>query len=441
MSEDIFEQMDKLVEENNKKPKSDFPVDVFPQPIQSYILDCNTTLDSNIDYMGSTLLWGISTVIGNSSALQLKNGWLEYCSLWIACVGRAGVGKTPSMSMAARPFKKINTQMIKSYPKKHKAWEDNPGDTEEPKLEQMIVNDTTIEALVYLHSKNLNAIGMYRDELDAWVKNMARYSNGSDMPFWLAAWSGEDSSSNRKSGDNFLDKPFVPIIGGVQPAILETFSTDENKSNGFLDRILLCCPEINVEFYNPNEMNSTAIEWYDDYVLRFHRTIKMNIRIDENEEIIPIRYKFDVEAHAEFEKCFNTIVIMQNSDEENEYMKSMLPKQKNYILRFSLILHLMHNIDCVVIPVLISRDIVLKAWKLSEYFISQAKKVKVNASETASIKDLLIKHKDLSPKERFKMIYERGGKLNHSKIAEELNVSRKSLFNWTKEFNDKKNEV
>jgi len=67
----------------------------------------------------------------------------------------------------------------------------------------------------------------------------------------------------------------------------------------------------------------------------------------------------------------------QNNDEENEYLKSMYPKQKSYIPRFALILNTMHSIyKNQKISLEISKDSILKAEKLSKYFIANAKKIK-----------------------------------------------------------------
>jgi DNA-binding transcriptional regulator YiaG len=273
---------------------------------------------------------------------------------------------------------------------------------------------------------------MFREELDGWVKNMSRYSNGSDLPFWLTTWSGKAVSMNRKSGNSYLPRPFVPILGGVQPAILESFSTEENKSNGFLDRILLCCPEIKIEMYNSNEMNYTAIEYYDNWVRSFYRSIKMDILKNEDEEIIPTVFKMDVDAKYEWEKIYNEISIMQNSDEENEYMKSMLPKQKSYIPRFALLIHLINNFEINHIPVLISKETILKAFELSKYFIKQAQKVKVSAKETKTIASIVSGNKELSPKEIFEIMLKKGEKINYTKVAEMLNVTRATLYSWSK---------
>jgi len=426
----LKEQMTALITEEKI---SEFPIEIFPKPIQSYILDANKTLDSNIDYMGCSLLWGVSSIVGNSCCIEVKAGWIEFANIWVACVGSAGVGKTPSISMATRPFERINSELISSYPRKHKAWEDSNGDEEnEPKPEQFIVNDITIEALVAIHGKNPNSMGMFREELDGWVKNMSRYSNGSDLPFWLTTWSGKAVSMNRKSGNSYLPRPFIPILGGVQPAILESFSTEENKSNGFLDRILLCCPEIKIEMYNSNEMDVTAIQYYDDWVKRFYNSISMDIKKDADEEIIPNKFRFNDEAKYEWEKIYNQISIMQNSDEENEYMKSMLPKQKSYIPRFTLLIHLINNFEEINIPVMITKETVLKAFELSKYFIKQAQKVKVSAKETKSIASIVAINKELSPKEIFEIMLKKGEKINYTKVAEMLNVTRATLYAWSK---------
>lgn len=424
---------DKMTALITEEKKSEFPIKIFPKPIQSYILDANSTLDSNIDYMGCSLLWGISSVVGNSCCIEVKHGWMEFANIWVACVGSAGVGKTPSISMATRPFERINSELISSYPRKWKLWDESKGDPEnEPKPEQFIVNDITIEALVSLHSKNQNCIAMFREELDGWVKNMSRYSNGSDLPFWLSTWSGKSVSMNRKSGDSYLPRPFIPILGGVQPAILESFSTEENKSNGFLDRILLCCPEIKIEMYNSNEMDITAIQYYDDWVRKFYNSISMDVRKNDDDEIIPNKFRFDENAKYEWEKIYNEISIMQNSDEENEYMKSMLPKQKSYIPRFCLLIHLINNFELTYIPVLISKETVLKAFELSKYFIKQAQKVKVSAKETKSIASIVAINKELSPKEIFDIMLKKGEKINYTKVAEMLNVTRATLYAWSK---------
>jgi len=41
----------------------------------------------------------LSVIIGNSLKVEVKKGWVECCSVWIAIVGKAGVGKTASYQL------------------------------------------------------------------------------------------------------------------------------------------------------------------------------------------------------------------------------------------------------------------------------------------------------------------------------------------------------
>ena len=86
--------------------KSDlnFPLEVFPKPFQSYLMECHERLDSIIDYMGCSLLWTISLLTGNLFSIKVKNGWYETPVVWFSLVGRAGVGKTPSIRRILYPL-------------------------------------------------------------------------------------------------------------------------------------------------------------------------------------------------------------------------------------------------------------------------------------------------------------------------------------------------
>jgi len=54
-----------------------FPIDIFPKDIQNYLIECNTKLDSSVEYMGCSLLWLISVCIGNSINVEVKKDGLK----------------------------------------------------------------------------------------------------------------------------------------------------------------------------------------------------------------------------------------------------------------------------------------------------------------------------------------------------------------------------
>lgn len=422
-----------------------FPIDIFPKTIQNYIIQCNKTLNSSIDYMGCSLLWLLSVIIGNSIKIEVKKGWIEAANLWIAIVGGAGVGKTPSIGNMTFPLQKLNMREIKRYviefekyiayqnlEKKEKAL------TEEvfkPKKTQFIVNDITLEALIELHSENRNSIGVLKDELAGWFKEMNRYRTGSDLEHWLSSWSGKEINLNRKvAKSSFVDKAFIPVFGGIQPGILDEFYTEENKDNGFMDRLLFSFPDLEVEYYNEDDMSEETIQNYDDYIVSFYEQIKNNIQFYDNIEIKPHIAKLTKEAKKEWIRIFNRITKDQNNDNENEYMKSMLPKQKSYIPRFALLINSLNEFDTY-LPNYnkISKESILKAEKLSNYFIAMAKKIKLNSYETKDIKKALFKNEDKTNYQKVLSVYKNNKDFNRSKLGELLGVSRRTIQRYVTE--------
>lgn len=434
----------------------DFPIDVFPLEIQNYIKICNETLDSSIDYMGCSMLWMLSVIVGNSIKIQVKPGWREPAVTWISVLGKAGIGKTPSIQNIVAPLMEVNNREQKKFIKQYEKYEafmalekKEKANTEEirrPKKTQFIANDITFEALIDLHEENKNAIGVFKDELAGWFKDMNKYRTGSDLESWLSCWNGNSISLNRKTAkSSFVDKPFIPVLGGIQPGIMDQFYTEENKDSGFLDRMLFCLPELSVEKYNDNEMDENIISWYADYMIAFYDNVRRHIvKYDAEDNILPLIAKFGPEAKNEWIRIFNKITDMQNSDEENEYMKSMLPKQKSYIPRFALLLntfHGFHNSGNVNDFDTITKESMLAAERLSDYFILMAKKIKVSSTEINAIKKQVKGSDGKSNFEIFKMMYKQNPNLNKTEVAEALGISRKTVYEFIKKCNGDSEKV
>ena len=193
-TKDLYEQgfgSRRKKEIEKDKPKIDkplpisginFPLDIFPEEIQHYILECNKKLDANIDYMGCSLLWLISVCVGNTYEIEVKKGWTEPGVIWLAVVGRAGIGKTPSIDNIIKPLNVLNFKEIKRYSDQMEVYnyyndltkkekEEHP-EPMKPKKTQFIANDITLEALVDLHQESDNAVGVFKDELAGWFKDM-----------------------------------------------------------------------------------------------------------------------------------------------------------------------------------------------------------------------------------------------------------------------------
>jgi hypothetical protein len=427
----------------------DFPIDIFPKDIQFYLTECQNKLDSNIDYMGSSLIWLISLCIGNSFEIEVKRGWNENPAVWIAVVGKAGIGKTPSIHNVIFPLQKENSKEIKKYIEDRKNQEYfsslSKSDKEthpEPRpaiKTQFIANDITLEALVDLHQESDNAVAVFKDELAGWLKDMNKYRAGSDLEFWLSTWSGKSVNLNRMSrAGSFVEKPFIPVLGGIQPSVFNSFSTEENKENGFMDRMLLSFPEATIDRYNDDELDYATIKWYEQVIVQFYQEMKEIIKRKDDGSIIANRVKWKTEAKTEWIRIFNKITDNQNNDDENEYLKSMYPKQKAYIPRFALIIHVFDaffdadkskGLD-------ISKESILKAERLSDYFVNNARKVKLESTEISDIKAAFGKSE--TNFEKLEAIYKKDPDFNRSKVAELIGISRVTIHRYLEKLDNNK---
>jgi len=438
-----IDEIKPLIPEKVEVQNITFPIDVFPKDIQFYLKECADKLDSNIDYMGCSLLWLISVCIGNSFEVEVKRGWYEKSVVWISVVGKAGIGKTPSIHNIIFPLQQANSKEIKKYISKldeynhymslNKKEKEEYPEVKHPRKTQFIANDITLEALVELHQESDNAVGVFKDELAGWLKDMNKYRAGSDLEFWLSVWSGKSVSMNRKTArSSFVDQPFIPVLGGIQPTIFNNLSTEENKENGFMDRMLLSFPEAKVEEYNDAELDYETIKWYKEHIRKFFDVMKSLIQRNDDGEIVSIKTRFSDEAKKEWVRIFNKISSHQNNDDENEYLKSMYPKQKSYIPRFALLVHVFKsNFEDGVNVLEIDKDSVLKAEKISEYFVTNAKKIKLESTEVAELKTTMKKSETTA--EKLQAIYKSNPEFNRSKVAELLGVSRKTIYKYLKE--------
>ena len=194
-----------------------------------------------------------------------------------------------------------------------------------------------------------------------------------------------------------------------------------------MDRMLLSFPDSVVDKYNVNELEYEILDWYSNNIICFYDKLKTVILRDKDGNIDSMTAKFSEDAKIEWMRIFNKITDYQNSDDENEYLKSMYPKQKSYIPRFSLLIHVFDEFfSAGGNSLLISKESVLKAEKLSNYFIATAKKVKINSVEASNLKTVSKAGKNNY--EKLKLIYEENPNFNRSKVADILGVSRRQIL-------------
>lgn len=331
----------RLSESENK-----FPVEVFPVEIQNIIHQTNECLKFPIDFIGASMLFAGSTVVGNSYKAQVMPGWVEGVTVYMALVGRAGTNKSHPLTFALQPIFDNDKRTFAKYKEARSLYQqammakkgEQPEVSEKPFWKKFIINDSTPEALAEVHRYNLRGVGVYSDELAGWFKNFNRYHKGAETEFWLSNFSGKQITIDRKSQEPVLiPTPSISVCGSIQSGILKELQKDNRGENGFIDRILFVMPEgLQKEYWSEARLSNEVVESWGKVISNL---ISMPMRLDEEGNPSPVILEFSSEA-MELLKGWQRKNTDQCNDPDNETMASVFSKLEIYLIRFSLILQL-----------------------------------------------------------------------------------------------------
>lgn len=331
---------------SNGADKGRFPVEVFPEPIRKIIRTTNECLNFPNDYIGAAILYALSVATGNSHEIKVRNGWHERAVLYLAIVGRSGIAKSPALAWALKPLEdrnqeayhrfKIAESAYNATPKKEKE-QQGIEPPEKPFWKQTLVQDFTPEALASIHEKNPRGIGVYADELKAWIANFNRYNKGSEEQFWLSAWSLKPIIINRKTaGDNYIPVPFIPIVGTIQPGVLKEIAKGRTE-NGFLYRILFAYPDnLKREDLSDEELPRHIS---DSWASVLFRLLDIPVPLDAMQTPTPHELRFSLEANKAFKKWHGELTEAINSS-DSDSIREMLSKMDAQVIRIALCLEM-----------------------------------------------------------------------------------------------------
>ncbi len=361
-----------------------FPIHIFPQQLQQIITSYCSTLNLNIDYAAVTVLYAFSVALGGHYSLTVKRGWVELPTLFVALVGKPGINKSGPISIFTQPLEKLEKDLFKRFLdeyskfKKVRSTKKENGElnniSEEPVRRQLVIKDATQEAMLKALYDNPHGFAGIYDELAAFLKSFNKYkSGGGDEEVMLSLFSGKSISVNRKSSEPiFIEKPFISIIGSIQPQVLINLLGNNKIDNGLTHRFLFAFPDHVIR-------EDLSDEDVPEYIEELYQTFINRILISEffHADGYPAQKislsKDGYEAYKIFRRRINNTI----NNEKSDAISGIYAKLDTYSLRIALILHVM-RIGCNepdIEPYQVSADTFQKAAQLVQYFEHNALKV------------------------------------------------------------------
>jgi hypothetical protein len=252
-----------------------FPVDVFPQGLATLCREVAEATSTPADFGGLTMLVTAGAAIGNARAVCVKQGtWYESGRFYAANVGDPACGKTPAMEAVVKPYQALQMRLLQEYRGAKSSYDEALAEYEQticenrsaaegerrplpalpdepPKPDRLVVVDVTVEGLGPILEANPRGLLIPQDEGVAWVRSMGQYKGGrgNDRQFWLSNWSGKTHIVDRKSQGIVpisIPRPFVNVICGLPPDMLNELADHQGHNDGFLHRALFAFPRATV---------------------------------------------------------------------------------------------------------------------------------------------------------------------------------------------------
>lgn len=417
---------------SEKSKPVNFPLEFFPPKISELIKDLHVRMDAPIEYIASVFISVISILIdGHYTIMANSNSnWVEYPILWIAIVGTPSQKKSPCLKLGKEiiddleiclngiyeinrseykrqvDFRKLTINKLKKQAKKYETININdiPPEPEEPLRARLTTQNTTTESLAYIVNANSSmnlGVAFYLDELSYLLKSFNQYKRGgNDIEYYLQAWSRAKQNIVRKSSKtDYTIEIGHNIIGSIQPKVLQETLLKQGLElyNGMVERWLFCCSD-----YNETGFSMDSDTDYDiSLFINFCRELFSEIISNPNEKTL---FEFSSQARATFLEFCNAMVEVKKSAKLTDLDKSYFQKQTNYVARFALI----HNCFSNYKDKVISEVSVIKAIKLSKYFINCYKNIirnntLINSIDERTINYLVTKDIDrISPTQLYK---------------------------------------
>lgn len=218
---------------------------LLPKVIEEFAFTQAQVMGADPGGLAAAALCVACAAIPDAVRIRVKKAdyWTESARIWVALVGDPSTKKSPILSAAERPLKRIDAKLYKEFIRKKADYDalkkDEKAEAERPRQLRRRLEDTTIEAAQEVMSDSPDGVLVVQDELSGWFGGMDRYSNGKgrDRSFWLQAFNGGSYAFNRIGrGAGIVENLSACVLGGIQPEPIRKIVA-EASDDGLIQRL------------------------------------------------------------------------------------------------------------------------------------------------------------------------------------------------------------
>ncbi|PQJ82791.1 DUF3987 domain-containing protein [Polaribacter glomeratus] len=290
------------------------------------------------EYLLSAMLFSVSTSMGLTFFIE-SLGYKNYANLYFTIVGSRGDTKSEALKLATSPLVNEDDESYDNYCSMVKDYNSEVDD--EPTRKQILLQNSTIEAVHKTHSENPNAVGIYIDEVYTLIEKMGN-SNSRDGVEWrtflLQGYTNAYVDVGRKTTKSFRIKETYPnLLGGIQNEFVPKLFANGNLESGFIDRQLFTPKLVENNKLIRGVISKKVVA---DYNLLISNILQYKNQSEKKEEIIK-KFKIDLTEQAEDRMFEYTQELINRKETAGKILKEYHAKMQISIHKLSLVLHLM----------------------------------------------------------------------------------------------------
>ncbi|WP_449369719.1 DUF3987 domain-containing protein [Thiomonas sp.] len=245
-------------------PVEPFDYALLPDALRPWVADIAERVSCPPDFVAVPAMLALGAVIGRKVAIrpQQHTDWTVIPNLWGLVIGRPGAMKSPAMTQATAPLKRLAARAQEQYEVALREWRQaqklrdlqaeagekkargmlakdpsasvmhliDGGDPDpEPTLKRYTTANATPEALGELLRQNPQGMMLERDELMGLLRDLDRPDKADHRAFLLESWDGSGSFTFDRIGRGFnLHIPHLclSVIGTTQPGRILDYLSD-----------------------------------------------------------------------------------------------------------------------------------------------------------------------------------------------------------------------
>ena len=325
-----------------------FPLEVFPESLQICVDEHASAFSVPYDVPAVAILSTAGACIGRTRGLTIKTGWSEHANTYAVLVGRSGVGKSPAVKAIQAPVFELEAKWYRKYQQELKTYQEvlefhkgrkkkdaAPDPLPDPPIyKQLIIDDSTTEALTTALTQNPRGILWNRDELSGLILDLDKYTgkDGGTKARLLSAYDAGPWKVNRNSGNKYIAHACLSIFGTIQDKALPEIFSSMDAATGFLPRFNF----IRIEQDAPPLWSDSIVSERSKNIISdlFNGLMRYNFNNGE-----PLFIGVKKEAKALYIEWFNSQALEPWSDCESSAYEAVLAKLRGQCLRYCLILH------------------------------------------------------------------------------------------------------